>query len=46
MIKRGARGANFIVCPGRKIFWLRLCAVCVDFTAYSNTVNINSVVGV
>ena len=26
MIKRGSGGANFIVCPGHKIFWLRLCA--------------------
>ena len=28
MMKRGGRGANFIVCPGRKIPWVRLCYPC------------------
>ena len=28
MIKCGGRGANFIVCPRRKIFWLRLWSIC------------------
>ena len=35
MIKRGGRGANFIVCPGRKIFWLRLCSK--DFAHLAQT---------
>ena len=30
MIKRGGRGANFIVCPERKIFWLRLWVLSCD----------------